>query len=60
MAVSYAKNKKHIYKWVENNTEKYNELCKLKMRRKRTLDYLVKTYNTDLANEIMRLLNISI
>lgn len=28
MTTSYAKNKVHIYKWVENNRDKYRELVR--------------------------------
>lgn len=27
MPVPYAQNKKHIYKWVNNNRQKFNEYC---------------------------------
>lgn len=35
MPSTYAQNKKHIYKWVANNKEKYNELTKNRMVRYR-------------------------
>jgi len=30
---TYAQNKPHIYKWVQNNREKYNEICKNKNKK---------------------------
>jgi len=58
MPLSYAKNKKHIYAWVEKNKDRKNEITLKCMRKKRMLCCLIKTYNVELANEIMRLLNI--
>lgn len=49
MAVSYIKNKAHIYKWVAKNKDKQNELCRVSMAKA----YLYK-------KEVMRLLKISI
>ena len=33
MTLAYSKNKANIYKWVENNRDKYNEICKNKQRK---------------------------
>ena len=33
MPLAYSKNKVHIYKWVHNNREKNNEICKRSQRK---------------------------
>ena len=33
MPLAYSKNKVHIYKWIENNREKYNAKCKIRQRK---------------------------
>ena len=35
MPFAYSKNKVHIYKWVENNREKHNEIVLKSTRRRR-------------------------
>jgi hypothetical protein len=32
MPLPYNQNKIHIYKWRENNVEKYNEICRKNMK----------------------------
>ena len=38
MPLSYAKNKKHIYAWVEKNRDRQNEITLKSMRKKRMFD----------------------
>jgi|LakMenE18May11ns_1017448.scaffolds.fasta_scaffold7564143_1 hypothetical protein len=33
MPLAYSKNKVHIYKWVENNRDQHNEICKKYQRK---------------------------
>lgn len=33
MSPTYAQNKKHIYKWVENNKDRAKELCNNRVKR---------------------------
>lgn len=33
MPTTYSKNKAHIYKWRQNNNEKYKENCKIHQRK---------------------------
>jgi len=33
MPLSYSKNKKHTNKWIANNTNKWNELCRINQRK---------------------------
>ena len=49
MAVSYEKNKAHIYKWTAKNKARQNELCRISMAKA----YVFK-------KEVMRLLKINI
>jgi hypothetical protein len=42
MPLSYVKNKKHIYAWVEKNKERKNEITLKCMRKKRMFEGEVK------------------
>jgi len=41
---TYEQKKPHIYKWVANNRERYNELCKIKNKRFRTYQSQAKIF----------------
>ena len=52
MAVSYAKNKKHIMKWRANNRTEYNEYCRKAMRKYDEWKRIAKIFRNILIDEI--------
>lgn len=52
MPLPYAKNKKHIDKWVANNRDRYNELCRIKQRKYDEWKRVSKIYLNILLEDI--------
>jgi len=52
MPLPYAQNKVHIYKWMNNNRERYNELCKIRNKRRRTYQSQAKIFRLILIDLI--------
>jgi len=47
---TYAQNKVHIYKWMHNNRERYNELCNIRKKRYRMYQSQAKIFRSILID----------